>query len=122
VCFTAGVGTGGSILTLRFGAETGRSAELERHLAGVLSGIAKMPMATGAHLCRADAAASTIQTAERKSHGAAVPDWLVMIEGVTPESASAACDTLLAGDLRSAGASAEIVTGLYQLEICLTKM
>ena len=56
------------------------------------------------------------------SRRSAVPDWLVMIEAVTPESANAACDTLLAGDLRSAGASAEIVTGLYQLEICLTKM
>ena len=85
------------MLTLRFGAETGRDAELERHLAGLLPEIAKMPMVTGAHLCVADAAASTIQTAERNSHGAAVPDWLVMIEGVNPESASAACDSCWRG-------------------------
>jgi len=122
VRLSAGVGMGGSIVTLRFGVEPARDAELERHLAALLPRIAALPMVTGAHLCVADAAASTIQTAERNSHGAAVPDWLVMIEAVTPESANAACDTLLAGDLRSAGASAEIVTGLYQLEICLTKM
>jgi len=122
VRLSAGVGMGGSIVTLRFGVEPGRDAELERHLAALLPRIAALPMVTGAHLCVADADASTIQTTERNSHGAVVPDWLVMIEGVAPESANAACDTLLAGDLRSAGASAEIVTGLYQLEICLTKM
>jgi len=122
VRLSAGVGMGGSIVTLRFGAEPGRGAELERHLAVLLPRIVALPMVAGAHVCVADADASTIQTAERKSHGAAVPDWLIMIEGVNPESASAACDALLAGDLRRAGANAEIVTGLYQLEICLTKM
>ena len=121
VRLSAGVGMGGSIVTLRFGAEPGRGAELERHLAVLLPRIVALPMVAGAHVCVADADASTIQTAERKSHGAAVPDWLIMIEGVNPESASAACDALLAGDLRRAGANAEIVTGLYQLEICLTK-
>ena len=79
-----------------------------------------MPMVAGAHLCVADAAASTIATAERKSHGAAVPDWLVMIEAVTAESASAACDALLAGDLRRAGAGEGMDRGIYRLEICLT--
>jgi hypothetical protein len=121
VRFSVGVGIGGSIMALRFAAEPGRDDELERHLAGVLRGIATMPMIAGAHLCVADASASTIQTSERKSHGAAVPDWLVMIEGTTPESANAACDTLMASDLERAGAGKEIVRGLYGLEICLTK-
>ena len=121
VRLSAGVGMGGSIATLRFGVEAGRDAELERHLAAVLAETAKAPMIAGAHLCLADAAASTIQTAERKSHGAAVPDWLVMIEGVTPESASAACDGLLASDLQRAGTSVPIERGVYRLEICLTK-
>jgi hypothetical protein len=121
VRLSAGVATGGSIVTLRFGAEPGRDAELERHLAALLPGMASMPMIAGAHLCVADAAASTIQTAERKTHGAGVPDWLVMIEAVTPESASAARDVLLASNLARAGASAEIKRGLYRLEICLTK-
>ena len=119
VRFSGGVGIGGAIVTLRFAAEPGRDAALERHLAAVLPKIAGMPMVAGAHLCIADAAASTIATAERKSHGAAVPDWLVMIEAVTPESASAACDARLASELRRAGARA-MEYGLYRLEICLT--
>jgi hypothetical protein len=121
VRFSAGVGIGGSIVALRFAAKPGREGELERHLAGVLPASAAMPMIAGAHLCVADASASTIQTSERKSHGAAVPDWLVMIEGTTPESANAACDALLASDLQRAGAGEETVRGLYGLEICLTK-
>ena len=121
VRLSAGVGMGGAIATLRFGVQPERDAALERHLAALLAETAKAPMVAGTHLCVADAAGSTIQTAERKSHGAAVPDWLIMIEGVTPESVDAACDALLAGGLRRAGASEGIVRGLYQLEICLTK-
>jgi len=121
VRFSVGVGIGGAIETLRFAPQPGRDAELQRHLAAALAETAKMPMVTGAHLCIADAPASTIATAERKSHGAAVPDWLAMIEAVTPESANAACDVLVAGDLQRAGARDDIERGLYQLEICLTK-
>src|SRR5215213_1012064 len=49
---------GGSIVALRFAAAPGRDDELERHFAGVLRGIATMPMIAGAHLCVADASAS----------------------------------------------------------------
>ena len=120
VRLSAGVGMGGAIATLRFAAEAGRSAELDGHFATALPAIANMPMIAGAHFCTADAAASTIQTAERKSHGAAVPDGLVMIEGVTPESVSAACDALLS-ELQRASASVAMERGVYRLEICLTK-
>jgi len=121
VRFSAGIGIGGSIVTLRFAPEPGRTGDLERHLAIVLAGIAELPMIAGAHLCIADAAASTIPTTERSSHGAAVPDRLVMIEGITPQSSSAACEALLAGDLQRAGARDVVERGLYQLEICLMK-
>src|SRR5205085_8972236 len=114
VRLSAGVGMGGAIATLRFPAEPGRGAAL----ASALPAIANMPMIAGAHFCKADAAASTIQTTERKSHGAAVPDGLVMIEGVTSESVNAACDALLI-DLQRAGASVPIEQGVYRLEICL---
>ena len=121
VRFSTGVGIGGAIVTLCFAAEPGRDAELERQLASALPRIAAMPMVAGAHLCVADAAASTIATTERKSHGAAVPDWLVMIEAVTPASANAACDTLDMSELERAGAHGGMKRGSYQLEICLTK-
>ena len=53
--------------------------------------------------------------------GAAVPDWLIMVESVRLESASAACDALLANDLQRGGLDAGIERGAYQLEICLVK-
>jgi hypothetical protein len=68
----------------------------------------------------ADRSASTIETAERKTHGAAVPEWLVMIEGVTARGADAACDALLAGDLARHGADPAVDRGLYQLQFNLT--
>jgi len=118
---SAGVGEGGYAVTLRFAAAPGRGTDLERRLADALPAIAEMPMTVGAHLCIADAGASTIETAERRSHGAAVPDWLIMIEGATAEGAIAACDALLARDLPRYGAQPGLQRGLYQLEFALTK-
>ncbi len=120
VRFSAGVGIGGAIATLRFGAEAGREADLERHVTERLAAVAAMPMITGAHLCVADPDALTIATTERKSHGASVPDWLVMLEAVTPEPADEA-GAALAGELTRHGARAEMQRGVYRLEICLTK-
>jgi hypothetical protein len=121
VRFSAGVGIGGAIVTLRLGTMPDQAAELERRIAERLSTIAATSMVTGAHLCVADSDASTIATAERKSHGASVPDWLVMIEAVAPDHANEACEVLLAADLRRHGARDDMQRGLYGLEICLTK-
>jgi hypothetical protein len=118
VKLSIGVGEGGWLITLRFAAAAGREDELSRHLAGALPGINDMPTVLGTHLCVADARASTIVTSERKSHGAAVPEWLVMIEGATPDGADAACDQLL-NDLTQHGATPEAERGLYQLQISL---
>jgi hypothetical protein len=86
----------------------------------VLPGINEMPAVCGAHLCVADTRASTIETSERKSHGAAVPEWLVMIEGATPDGTGAACDRLQ-NDLPQRGARPEMLRGLYQLQISLSR-
>ena len=83
-----------------------------------LAGIAAMPEVLGAHLCVADASASSIETTERKSHGAAVPDWLVMIEGVSAAGVNAACDALADGLARH-GARTGAQRGVYQLQIRL---
>ncbi|MEN3384104.1 MAG: hypothetical protein V7608_4148 [Hyphomicrobiales bacterium] len=120
VRFSAGVGDGGWLITLRFAAEAEREHQLSRHLMEVLPAINEMPTILGAHLCVADARASTIETSERKSHGAAVPQWLVMIEGATPDGADAACDRLLARELMQHGAKAQMERGLYALQISLT--
>jgi hypothetical protein len=119
VRFSAGVGEGGWLITLRFAAAAEREAELSRHFAGALPGINDMPAILGVHLCVADARASMIETSERKSHGAAVPEWLVMIEGATPDGADAAYDRLV-NDLAQYGAKPEMQRGLYQLQISLT--
>jgi hypothetical protein len=120
VRFSVGVGEGGWLITLRFAAEAGREAELSRYLASVLPSIHEMPTILSVHLCVADVHASTIETSERKSHGAAVPQWLVMIEGATPDGVDAACDRLLACELTQHGAKPGMQRGLYQLQISLT--
>ena len=120
VWLSVGVGEGGWLVTLRFAAEAEREHQLSRHLVEVLPGINEMPAILGAHLCVADSRASTIETSERKSHGAAVPQWLVMIEGATPDGVDAACDRLLAGELTQHGARPEMQRGIYQLQISLT--
>jgi hypothetical protein len=121
VRLSIGVGGGGWLITLRLAAEAGREDKLSRHLVDALPNIHQMPTILGAHLCVADAHASTIETSERKSHGAAVPQWLVMIEGATPDGADAACDRLLARELTQHGAKPEMQRGLYQLQISLSR-
>src|SRR5215213_4506871 len=60
-----GVGTGGCALTLRFDAQLGREAELERHLRSeALPQLAEIAEITGAHFCVADMEASTIVPVE----------------------------------------------------------
>jgi hypothetical protein len=121
VRLSIGAGEGGWLITLRFAAGSGREDALTHYLADALSGIHGMPTILGVHLCVADARASTIETSERKSHGAAVPAWLVMIESATPDGADAACDRLLAGNLTLNGANPEMQRGLYQLQISLSQ-
>ena len=122
VKLSLGVGQGGCMLTLRFGAEAGREAELERYLRhAALPPLADIVAVVGVHLCVADHAASDIQTTERGNRKVDVPSWLVMIESATPEAADEACDRLLAGNLADHGARAGTERGLYLLQYCRMK-
>ena len=122
VKLSLGVGQGGHMLTLQFGAEEGREAELERHLRHVaLPPLADIVSVVGVHLCVADRAASSIETAEKRGRKVAVPNWLIMIEAAEPEAADKACDQLLAGALAKHGARAEMERGLYTLQFCRMK-
>ena len=122
VKFSIGIGQGGAMLTLRFGAEAGREAELEQHLRHVaLPPLIDIVSVTGVHLCIADRDASEIKTTERGDRYVAVPNWLVMIEASEPEAADKACDTLLADDLAKHGAGPETERGLYTLQYCRMK-
>ncbi len=122
VKLSLGVGQGGFMLTLQFGAEDGREAELEKHLRHVaLPPLADIVSVVGVHLCIADRAASSIETAEKRGRQVAVPNWLIMIEAAEAEAADKACDQLLADDLTKHGARAGMERGLYMLQFCRTK-
>jgi len=123
VVLSLGVAQGGFMLTLRFGAVAGREAELRRHLAHrALPPVADMGGVVGVHFCISDAAASSLETAERKGREVGVPEWLVMIEASSPDGADAACDQLLSVPLAEHGASDGVDRGLYGLEISRVKM
>ena len=71
------------------------------------------------HLCRADEAASSVQTEEKKSRPqqALVPAWVVLVEGVADRAMlAAACDTLLSGKALASAAATGMARGLYQLQ------
>ena len=117
---SAGVGQGGVILTQRFAVtpvEAGCvTAEFSER---VLPAIASRAGISGAHLCRADEAASAVVTAERsaRSTPTLVPAWIVLIEGVgvsAVKSGAEMISTAFADTKQSPAAD----TAIYRLEIC----
>ena len=73
----------------------------------------------GAHLCLADADASAVQTAEKKSraHRALTPNWVLLVEGGGERAMLEAAGAELLPTALLAGAGAVgPVTGLYQLQ------
>ena len=67
VKLSLGVGQGGYMLTLRFGAQDGRGAELEKYLRhSALPPLADIVSVVGVHLCIADKSGSAIETTERR--------------------------------------------------------
>lgn len=118
--FSDGVGQGGYILTLQFAPQPGRENGLKKSIKATLPAILKQPAIVGAHLCIADREGSSIETAEKRGREVGVPNWLVMIESVTPESADDACKSLMA-ELPGYGAAATMDAGLYHLQFNRTK-
>lgn len=117
---TAGIGTGGFALTLRFDVAPGAEARLEGHLASeALPRLAEIAEITGAHLCVADMAASSIVPVERQGRPTTVPRWIVMVEAVSLEAANAACDAHL-GTLERHGCAGPIERDTYRLQIMVS--
>ena len=116
-----GVGVGGCVLTLRFDAQPGSEATLQKHLGSkALPAIAAIPEITGAHFCVADLEASTIVPVEREGRPTQIPRWIVLVEGVTLEAVNAAADAHLS-DLARNGSSEVIERDTYTLQIMITK-
>lgn len=93
VLYSAGVGQGGTMLTLRFDV-TPRdvinvSAALRQRLLPPLTDLVGI---SGVHLCLADDAVSRIETTEKKARneGTQIPRWVLLVEGDSSESVEAA--------------------------------
>ena len=86
VLYSAGVGQGGAMLTLRFDLPqadaTAAAAALCRRL---LPALVDAPGVAGVHMCRTDDAISRIETSEKKarSEDTQIPSWIVLIEGIS---------------------------------------
>jgi hypothetical protein len=118
-----GIGMGGAALTLRLEPEEGRGEALEAWLVAealpALSGIAEI---SGAHFCIADREASTVVPVERQGRPTAVPNWIVLIEGVSVEALEGLCEKHLSdAALHRHGAAQEIVRDTYRLQITVSR-
>ena len=115
-----GIGTGGFALTLRFDAIPRRAEMLSSHISDALPRLTENPEISGAHFCVADMETSTIVPVERRGRPTTVPQWIVIVEGVSLEAVNAACDARL-GMLRDHGSVETIERDTYQLQIMVTK-
>lgn len=120
---THGIGTGGCALTLRFSARAGGEDALGRYLGeDVLPSLAAVPEITGAHWLVADKEVSSIVPVERQGRPTAIPDWIVVVEGVTVDALRQACASSLSDERMLAhGAAGAIERDTYRLQIMVTK-
>lgn len=113
-----GVGTGGCALTLRFDPVDGRSHELQGYLGDVLRALVEDPEIAGAHFFAADREASSVVPVERQGRATAIPNWIVVVEGVSLDAVNAACDHKLSVEtLRRHGCADKVERDTYQLQI-----
>lgn len=120
VAYSIGAGQGGLLVALRYDVVPGSAqAQLQLLTEKILPQLVEQPGITGAHLCLADKAASSIQTEEKKSRpqAALVPTWVILVEGAADRaSLLAACSEALADQVLAAAGAYGIVRGLYQLQ------
>jgi hypothetical protein len=117
VRYSAGMGQGGLMLTLRFAVADEASAgePLGEQLMPKLSAL---PDIVGAHLLVADRAASGVVTADRQGRPTAVPDWAIILEATTREGlARARAEHLSEQQLGNLGCLGPFTFGLYALQI-----
>ena len=118
-----GIGTGGYALTLRFDPRGGGEDELGRYLIDeALPRLTGIPEITGAHLLVVDKAASSRVPVERKGRPTIIPNWIVVVEGITLEALESACDARLAArSLREHGCGDAVERETYSLQIMVAK-
>jgi hypothetical protein len=121
VTATLGRGLGGAVAKLELGPGPGRADALRRWLAeSALPEALARPGLVAAHLGEADAAATSVRTAEKGL--LATPDalvrWLVILEGIDRDAVAAAGRDVL-GSLAGQGAEGDILSGTYQLAVAV---
>jgi hypothetical protein len=123
VRYTAGIGVGGCVQTLRFDARPDGEVRLEMFLTHeALPAITALPGVAGVHLCVADKAASSVVSKERKGRSTRIPHWSVIVEGVTIEAVqNAVSQYLTPAQLIRHGAADDYETGTYGLQIVMAK-
>jgi hypothetical protein len=117
-----GIGTGGCALTLRFDPAADGEDALARYLAEALLRAVQIPEVVGAHLLAADRSASTIVPVEREGRPTVIPNWIVLIEGVSLEAVNHVGDVQLAEPMLSAhGCAPGIERDTYSLQIMVLR-
>jgi hypothetical protein len=115
---SAGIGTGGYALTLRFEPAHDGHAALDRYLADTLPVIAERADITGAHFCVADVEASSIVPVERQGRPTQIPNWIVVLEGVSLDAVNEACERHLSSEsLLHHGCAEPVERDTYRLQI-----
>ena len=118
-----GIGTGGYALTLRFDPRSGGEEELGRYLMDdALPRAAGRPDIVGAHLLVADKAASSMVPVERQGRPTIIPNWIVVLDGVSLEAVDGACDAQLSSQLlKQHGCMDPIARDTYCLQLVVSK-
>ena len=118
-----GIGTGGHALTLRFDPRADGEVRLVGYLTEeALPRLATIPEIVGAHLLVADKAASTIVPLERQGRPTIVPNWVVVVESISPDAVERACDAHLGNNvLVQHGCESAIEREAYSLQLVVSK-
>jgi hypothetical protein len=122
VAFTNGVGSGGVMLTLRFAIDAAhRDSTIDALRRRLLPPLVYRKGIAGVHLCLADEAASSVETAEKRVRADAtlVPSWIVLIEGNAVPDVDAAADDLVPTLMAHAAQAPE--RAIYRLEFTRLK-
>ena len=118
-----GIGTGGYALTLRFDPADGAEDKLSRYLVDdAFPRLAAIAEIVGVHLLVADQSASTMVPVERKGRPTIIPNWIVVLEGISIAALDSACDAHLAQEaLRAQGCAAAAERETYGLQLMVPK-
>ena len=118
--FSRAIADGGWLQTWRYDVSSQARPGHVNGLRPRLEAMLALPGVVGVHLCAADAAASSIQTEEKKGRPQdAMPAWVLMIEtaGDDPRPLTREPGWVSEADLRNAGAAGLLEMGWYRLQV-----